>query len=91
MIVITKTERGFRAEGHADDPAGCAAVSALFYALAGGLENVCLPVWSIESGAASVEVPRVTSCDVWAMLTMAEAGFRSLADVRGDVRLENFG
>lgn len=86
MIEITITPRGIHAEGHAADEAGCAAVSAILYALAGALENLSAPVrWRIESGSAEIPVP--ASPEARTMKLMAEVGLRQVADVRNDVHI----
>jgi len=84
MIDIKIEPRRIAARGHAADVQGCAAVSAILYALAGGLENLSDPVrWRIESGCAEIPVP--DSADAQAMRLMAEIGLRQLADVREDI------
>ena len=65
---------------------GCAAVSAILYALAGGLENLAYPVkWRIESGCAEIPIP--DSADASTMRLMAEVGLRQLAGARDDIRI----
>lgn len=84
MITITIEPRRIAAHGHANDAAGCAAVSAILYALAGGLENLSYPVqWMIESGQASIPIP--DSQDAKTMRLMAEVGLRQLAQDRDDI------
>lgn len=88
MIEITIEEGRIRAKGHAGDAAGCAAVSAVLYALAGGLENICTPAWRIDSGDAEITVSD-ESREARAMLLMAEVGLLQLAAAREDIRVEN--
>ena len=84
MIEIMITHDRIAARGHATDTQGCAAVNAILYALAGGLENLSDPVrWHIESGCAEIPIP--DSADAQAMRLMAEIGLRQLADVREDI------
>ena len=86
MIEISIMPKRITAHGHAKDPVGCAAVSALLYALAGGLENLSYPVkWLIESGCANIPIP--DSPDAKAMRLMAEVGLRQLAADRDDIRI----
>ena len=86
MIDITIEPRRRMARGHAADDVGCAAVSAILYALAGGLENLAYPVkWRIESGCAEIPIP--DSADASAMRLMAEVGLRQLAGARDDIRI----
>ena len=86
MIEITFEPRRLTARGHAADDVGCAAVSAILYALAGGLENLAYPVkWRIESGCAEIPIP--DSADASAMRLMAEVGLRQLAGARDDIRI----
>ena len=86
MIDITIEPRRLMARGHAADDVGCAAVSAILYALAGGLENLAYPVqWQIDSGIADIPIP--DSWDAHTMYVMAEVGLRQLAQVRNDIRI----
>lgn len=86
MIQIELEPGCVRACGHASDAAGCASVSALLYALAGGLENAGYPAkWHIDSGNAEIPIP--DSGDAQAMYLMAEVGLRQLAGVRDDIRV----
>lgn len=86
MIGITIEPRRIAAHGHAADAVGCAAVSAILYALAGGLENLSYPVkWRIESGCAEIPIP--DSADAKAMRLMAEVGLRQLAGARDDIHI----
>ncbi len=86
MIEITTAPNRITAHGHAKDAAGCAAVSALMYALAGGLENLSDPVkWLIEGGGAEIPIP--DSADAKAMRLMAEVGLRQLAAARDDITI----
>ena len=84
MVAITIESRRIRADGHAADVAGCAAVSAILYALAGALENLSAPVrWRIESGCAEIPIP--DSPEGRMLKLMAEVGLRQIADARTDV------
>jgi len=86
MIEITIEPRRLMARGHAGSSDGCAAVSAILYALAGGLENLSYPVqWQIDSGIADIPIP--DSADARAMYVMAEVGLRQLAQAREDIRI----
>ena len=86
MITITILPGRISARGHAGDAAGCAAVSAILYALAGGLTNLSYPVkWQIDSGLADIPIP--DSADARAMRLMAEVGLRQLARAREDIRI----
>lgn len=86
MIEITIEPHCIRANGHAKDDSGCAAVSAILYALAGALENLSYPVqWRIESGCAEIPIP--DSADARALHLMAEVGLRQIAGARDDVRI----
>ena len=86
MIEITITPRRIRADGHAADEAGCAAVSAILYALAGALENLSYPgQWRIESGEAEIPIP--DSADARALHLMAEVGLRQIAEARDDIHI----
>ena len=86
MIEITIAPHRITAHGHAKDAAGCAAVSAILYALAGGLENLSDPAkWLIEGGGAEIPIP--DSADAKAMRLMAEVGLRQLAAARDDITI----
>ena len=86
MIEITFEPRRLTARGHAGSSDGCAAVSAILYALAGGLDNLAYPVqWQIDSGIADIPIP--DSWDAHTMYVMAEVGLRQLALVRDDIRI----
>ena len=86
MVDIMIEPHKITAHGHAKDDAGCAAVSAILYALAGGLENMgYLVQWRIESGYAEISVP--DSADARALHLMAEAGLRQIAQARDDVKI----
>lgn len=86
MVAITIESRRIRADGHAEDEAGCAAVSAILYALAGGLENMgYLVQWRIESGCAEIPIP--DSADAQVLHLMAEVGLRQIAQARDDVKI----
>ncbi len=88
MIEITIASNRIAVHGHAKDSEGCAAVSAILYALAGGLENLSDPVrWRIESGCACIPVP--DSPDAQAMRLMAEVGLRQLAAARDDITISD--
>ena len=88
MIEITIEPHRIAAQGHAKDDAGCAAVSAILYALAGALENLGYPTqWRIESGCAEIPVP--DSADARALHLMAEVGLRQVAQARDDIRITN--
>ena len=88
MIEITIAPHRITAHGHAKDAAGCAAVSAILYALAGGLENLSDPVkWLIEGGGAEIPIP--DSADAKAMRLMAEVGLRQLAAARDDITISD--
>lgn len=88
MITITIGRNRLRARGHAADGIGCAAVSSLLYALAGGLENHAPENrWHIGSGEAEIHVPDTQEAQ--SMRLMAEIGLRQLAAVRGDIRVLN--
>lgn len=88
MVDITIEPHKIAAQGHAKDDAGCAAVSAILYALAGALENLGYPTqWQIESGCAEIPVP--DSADARALHLMAEVGLRQVAQARDDVRITN--
>lgn len=88
MVEITIEPHCIRACGHAEDEAGCAAVSAVLYALAGALENLNAPVrWRIESGDAEIHIP--DSPEARTMKLMAEVGLRQIADVRTDVSVRS--
>jgi len=88
MVDITIEPHKIAAHGHAKDDAGCAAVSAILYALAGALENLGYPTqWRIESGCAEIPVP--DSADARALHLMAEVGLRQVAQARDDVRITN--
>jgi len=84
MIQITFEPRRIAAYGHAADSSGCAAVSAILYALAGGLENLSDPgEWEIASGRAEILIP--DSADAMTMRLMAEVGLRQIAAGRDDI------
>lgn len=86
MIEITIEPHCVRANGHAKDDAGCAAVSAILYVLAGALENLGYPTqWRIESGCAEIPIPN--SPDARALHLMAEVGLRQIVGARDDVRI----
>ena len=86
MVTVTMDRGRVTARGHAADETGCAAVSALLYALAGGLANVCPGLrWRIDKGAA--EIPTPDTPEARAMRLMAEVGLRQVAGVREDVRV----
>ncbi len=86
MIAVTISRERIAARGHAADAVGCAAVSALLYALAGGLENLCPGIpWRIGSGSAAFRIP--DEPEAQAMRLMAEAGLRQLAEARQDIRI----
>ena len=86
MVEITIEPRKIKARGHAADDAGCAAVSAILYALAGALENLGCPVrWRIESGEAEIPIP--DSADARVLRLMAEVGLRQAAEGREDIRI----
>lgn len=88
MVEIIFEPHFIRARGHAGDEAGCAAVSAILYALAGGLENLCSPVeWRIESGCAEIPIP--DSPEAQTMKLMAEVGLRQIADTRNDIHVRS--
>ena len=88
MINITAAPHRITAHGHAKDAAGCAAVSAILYALAGGLENLSdLAKWLIEGGGAEIPIP--DSADAKAMRLMAEVGLRQLAAARDDITISD--
>ena len=84
MIEITIDPRRIAAYGHAADSYGCAAVSSILYALAGGLMNLSYPkVWEIEIGGAEIPIP--DSSDAMTMRLMAEVGLRQVAAERDDI------
>ena len=84
MVDITIEPQKISAQGHAKDDAGCAAVSAILYALAGALENLGYPTqWRIESGCAEIPIP--DSADARALHLMAEVGLRQVAEARDDI------
>ena len=86
MIEIKIAPNRITSHGNAKDAAGCAAVSAILYALAGGLENLSDPVkWLIEGGGAEIPIP--DSADAKAMRLMAEVGLRQLAAARDDITI----
>lgn len=88
MIEITITPYHIRADGHAADETGCAAVSAILYALAGALENLSAPVrWRIESGRAEIPIPDTPEART--MKLMAEVGLRQIADARSDIQVRS--
>lgn len=86
MIEITIAPGRIAAMGHADDGAGCAAVSGLLYALAGGLENIGgSPSWFVQDGEAEIEIG--SGAQAQAMRLMAEVGLRQIAAAREDIRI----
>lgn len=86
MIEITIAPGRIAAAGHADDGAGCAAVSGLLYALAGGLENIGgSPSWFVQDGEAEIEIGG--GAQAQAMRLMAEVGLRQIAAAREDIRI----
>lgn len=86
MIVIEIGKCTITAHGHAADAVGCAAVSALLYALAGGLENASPESrWHIGSGEAAFSVADTPAAQAMRLLT--EVGLRQLAAVRKDIRI----
>lgn len=86
MVTVTMDRGRVTARGHAADETGCAAVSALLYALAGGLANVCPGLrWRIDKGAA--EIPTPDTPEAQAMRLMAEVGLRQIAAAREDIRI----
>lgn len=88
MIEIGIGRRRITARGHADSSDGCAAVSAILYALAGGLENVCSAPWHVEPGDADISIPE-DNRDAQAMRMMADIGLRQLAQVRADIQISD--
>lgn len=90
MVHITITPGRIAARGHAGDSAGCAAVSALLYALAGGLENIGQAGrWRIGGGDAEIEIPGAPEAQL--LRLMAEVGLRQVAAVRQDIRIADAG
>ena len=86
MIVITIGADVIEARGHGKDETGCAIVSAMLYALAGGLENTfSAPVWEIGDGYARIEVPRTPMAQ--GMKLMTEIGLEQVAKKRNDVKV----
>lgn len=86
MIIIEIGPRAITARGHAADAVGCAAVSALLYAFAGGLENTDSESrWHIDSGEAAFSVADTPAAQAMRLLT--EVGLRQLAAVRKDIRV----
>lgn len=86
MVEITILPGRIRAKGHAADGAGCAAVSAILYALAGGLENLGQARhWYIDDGDADIDIPGTQEAQLLRM--MAEVGLRQVAGVRKDIRI----
>lgn len=86
MIVITIGADVIEARGHGKDETGCAIVSAMLYALAGGLENTfSAPVWEIGDGYARIEVPRTPMAQGMKVLT--EIGLEQVARKRDDVEV----
>ena len=86
MVTITIAREQISARGHAADAAGCAAVSAVLYALAGGLMNLgCRTHWEIRSGYADIVIPALP--EACPMQLMAEVGLRQIAQGRTDIRV----
>lgn len=86
MIRITIGADIIEARGHGKDETGCAIVSAMLYALAGGLENTFSePVWEIGDGYARIEVPRTPMAQGMKILT--EVGLEQVAQKRDDVEV----
>lgn len=85
-VEITISPRRIQARGHAEDSAGCAAVSAILYALAGGLENIGQARhWYIDDGNADIDISGTQEAQLLRM--MAEVGLRQVAGVRKDIRI----
>lgn len=86
MIHVTIGADVIEARGHGKDETGCAVVSAMLYALAGGLENAFnAPVWEISDGHARIEVPRTPMAQ--GMKLMTEVGLEQVAKKRDDVKV----
>lgn len=86
MISITIGADVIEAKGHGKDETGCAVVSAILYALAGGLENtVGAPQWEIGDGYARIDVPRTPMAQ--GMKLMTEVGLEQVARKRDDVEV----
>ena len=86
MVEITIMKERIFAWGHAEDSAGCAAISAVLYALAGGLVNLdCCTCWEIRSGYADIVIPDLP--EARSMRMMAEVGLRQIACGRNDIRI----
>lgn len=86
MIHVTIGADVIESRGHGEDETGCAVVSAMLYALAGGLENAFTePVWEITSGYARIEVPRTPMA--LGMKLMTEIGLEQVAKKRNDVKV----
>lgn len=87
MINITIGADVIEARGHGKDETGCAIVSAMLYALAGGLENsFAHPAWEIGDGYARIEVPRTPMAQ--GMKLMTEVGLEQVARKRDDVEID---